>query len=163
MTNLDLSSWSLQDLDNLEQRISRERDKRTAEESAMSSIDKVVKDLATVSGRDLSDFAHWVQPTGAHDSYPVQSIVAHGGKSWESLLSANVWEPGVSGWAEKAPEEHPPEEPFTPEWVQPTGAHDAYQIGDSVMFEGQMYTSTINNNTWSPTDHPDGWQLNEEA
>ena len=47
------------------------------------------------------------------------------------------------------------------EWVQPTGAHDAYNIGDRVLFEGQVYESTIDANTWSPTGYPQGWQLIE--
>ena len=162
MTNLDLSSWSLQDLDKLEQRISEERAKRDAEEFALMSIDNLVKELAESSGRDLSDFAIWVQPTGAHDSYPAQAVVTHNGKAWKSLLSANVWEPGVSGWVEQAPQDQSPEEPFVPEWVQPTGAHDAYQLGDVVLFEGQMYESLMDNNTWSPADYPAGWQLVEE-
>jgi hypothetical protein len=46
-----------------------------------------------------------------------------------------------------------------PEWVQPTGGHDSYNIGDEVMFEGQHYVSLINGNTWSPTAYPAGWQL----
>jgi hypothetical protein len=47
------------------------------------------------------------------------------------------------------------------EWVQPTGAHDAYNIGDKVLFEGSVYESLINANTWSPTVYPAGWQLIE--
>ncbi len=46
-----------------------------------------------------------------------------------------------------------------PEWVPPTGSHDAYNIGDKVIFEGEVYESTIDNNTWSPTDYPQGWKL----
>ena len=46
-----------------------------------------------------------------------------------------------------------------PEWVQPTGAHDAYNAGDKVTFEGQHYVSLINGNVWSPTAYPAGWQL----
>lgn len=46
-----------------------------------------------------------------------------------------------------------------PDWVQPTGAHDAYSIGDEVMFEGTHYVSLIDNNTWSPTDYPQGWDV----
>lgn len=46
-----------------------------------------------------------------------------------------------------------------PEWVQPTGIHDAYNVGDKVIFEGEVYESTIDNNTWSPTDYPQGWQV----
>lgn len=44
-----------------------------------------------------------------------------------------------------------------PEWVQPTGAHDAYQKGDKVTFEGGRYISAIDNNVWSPTAYPQGW------
>ena len=46
-----------------------------------------------------------------------------------------------------------------PQWVQPTGAHDAYNAGDKVTFEGQHYVSLINGNVWSPTAYPAGWQL----
>lgn len=45
-----------------------------------------------------------------------------------------------------------------PLWVQPTGGHDAYNIGDKVTFEGLVYESLINANTWSPTDYPQGWK-----
>jgi len=42
-------------------------------------------------------------------------------------------------------------------WVQPTGAQDAYKIGDRVTFEGKTYESTIDANVWSPTAYPAGW------
>ena len=45
------------------------------------------------------------------------------------------------------------------EWVQPTGAHDAYNLGDKVIFEGQTYESLINANVYSPTAYPQGWKL----
>ncbi|HZJ99957.1 MAG TPA: carbohydrate-binding protein [Tissierellaceae bacterium] len=44
-----------------------------------------------------------------------------------------------------------------PEWVQPAGSHDAYNKGDKVIFEGEVYESIIDGNTWSPTDYPQGW------
>jgi hypothetical protein len=43
------------------------------------------------------------------------------------------------------------------EWVQPTGAHDAYNIGDKVLFNGHLWESKINANVWSPTVYPAGW------
>ena len=49
-----------------------------------------------------------------------------------------------------------------PVWVQPTGAHDAYKIGDRVHFpliSSPVYESKINANVWSPTAYPAGWQL----
>lgn len=48
-----------------------------------------------------------------------------------------------------------------PEFVQPTGAHDAYAKGDKVTFEGKKYVSLIDNNTWSPSAYSAGWSLVE--
>ena len=45
-----------------------------------------------------------------------------------------------------------------PEFVQPTGAHDAYNKGDKVTFEGRHYISLIDANVYSPTAYPAGWQ-----
>lgn len=42
----------------------------------------------------------WVQPTGAHDSYPAGFQVTHNGQDWQSDVDANVWEPGVSQWTQ---------------------------------------------------------------
>lgn len=43
------------------------------------------------------------------------------------------------------------------EFVQPTGAHDAYNLGDRVSYNGKFYESVINGNVWSPDVYPDGW------
>ena len=47
-----------------------------------------------------------------------------------------------------------------PEWVQPDSTN-AYMIGDQVIFEGNVYESTIDNNIWSPVEYPAGWQIIE--
>ena len=44
-----------------------------------------------------------------------------------------------------------------PEWVQPTGAQDAYMTGDKVTFTGEHYISAIDNNVWSPATYPAAW------
>ena len=44
-----------------------------------------------------------------------------------------------------------------PEWVQPTGAHDAYNIGDKVTYNGQHYVCTSDGNVYAPDVY--GWQL----
>ena len=44
------------------------------------------------------------------------------------------------------------------EFKQPTGAHDAYNKGDKVLFKGKIYKSKINTNTFSPEQYPDGWE-----
>ena len=45
-----------------------------------------------------------------------------------------------------------------PDFVQPTGAHDAYMKGEKVKFNGSVYESVIDNNSWSPTAYPAGWK-----
>lgn len=45
-----------------------------------------------------------------------------------------------------------------PEWVQPTGAQDAYNKGDKVTFEGRHYISLIDANVYSPAVYPAGWE-----
>lgn len=44
------------------------------------------------------------------------------------------------------------------EWVQPTGAQDAYNVGDRVTFQGAVYESVIDGNVWSPSGYPAGWK-----
>lgn len=45
-----------------------------------------------------------------------------------------------------------------PEFVQPTGAHDAYSKGSKITFEGKHYISLIDANVYSPTAYPAGWE-----
>ena len=44
-----------------------------------------------------------------------------------------------------------------PEWVQPAGAHDAYNIGDKVTYKGNHYVCDINGNVYAPDVI--GWTL----
>lgn len=42
----------------------------------------------------------WVQPTGAHDAYPMGGKVSFKGQNYESVIAANVWSPSAypAGW-----------------------------------------------------------------
>jgi len=44
-----------------------------------------------------------------------------------------------------------------PVWAQPTGAHDAYNTGDIVDYNGTLYQSLVDGNVYSPEAYPDGW------
>ena len=46
-----------------------------------------------------------------------------------------------------------------PVWSQPTGAHDAYQTGDIVNYNGTLYRSLIDGNVWAPDAYPQGWEV----
>lgn len=49
-----------------------------------------------------------------------------------------------------------------PVWSQPTGAHDAYNVGDIVNYNGTLYRSFIDGNIYSPEAYPAGWAVYEE-
>lgn len=100
----------------------------------------------------------WSQPYGATDCYQIGDKVTYQGATWTSTIDNNVWAPGVYSW-DKDPDSGS-EEPVDeyPDFIPPTGAHDAYKIGDKVTFEGKHYESVINNNVWSPADYPAGWK-----
>jgi hypothetical protein len=76
----------------------------------------------------------------------------------QSHMTLSTWTPDVTPalWQEVIAT------PDYPVWQQPTGAHDAYQIGDRVHFpdaDSPVYESLINANTWSPIGYPAGWLL----
>lgn len=131
--------------------IRAEQDRRRIKANAEHQAAEL--NVAYLAASGVEPGQEWRQPTGAHDAYPERWEVVHDGKTWVSTTPANVWEPGVSGWREVVEEGTAPAE-----WVRPTGAHDAYQTGDLVTFEGATYESTIDGNTWSPTEYPQGWK-----
>ena len=48
---------------------------------------------------EVDDIPEWVQPDSTNP-YRKGDKVVHNGKTWESTIDNNVWEPGVYGWAE---------------------------------------------------------------
>lgn len=101
---------------------------------------------------------NWIAPTGAHDIYKQgEWMIFTDGKYYE-CLSDTTYSPTdySSAWREDGAEPSP--EPSIPDFVQPTGAHDAYKKGDKVRFEGKIYESLIDANTYSPSAYPLGWR-----
>ena len=73
----------------------------------------------------------------------------------QSHNSIQGWEPPnvPALWTRTSVEEWP-------EWIQPTGAQDAYRIDDKVSHNGQHWINTIDYNTYEPGVY--GWNLVEE-
>ncbi len=46
-----------------------------------------------------------------------------------------------------------------PIWSQPSGAHDAYNKGDIVHYNGNLYQSAMDANVYSPESYPIGWTV----
>lgn len=45
-----------------------------------------------------------------------------------------------------------------PEYKQPTGAHDAYHVGDKITYNGKHYTCVKDGCVWPPDIYQQGWQ-----
>ena len=118
-------------------------------------------------------YPYWQQPTGAHDAYNIGDVVLYKDKLYKSLINGNAWSPDAysMGWEETddsespvvPPEEGGPDTPLNyPDFVQPTGAHDAYKKGDIVKYNGTLYKSLIDGNVWAPDAYPQGWEVYTE-
>ena len=127
--------------------------------------------LYKLIGSNDDGYLEWKQPLGAHDAYEIGDIVEYNGKLYRSLINSNVWSPDVyaAGWeiytetsggggggTTPTEPETPPE--TIPDFVKPTGAHDAYKKGDKVKYNGKIYESLIDANVYSPDEYPAGWK-----
>ncbi|MBQ4123562.1 hypothetical protein IJD44_07595 [bacterium] len=45
-----------------------------------------------------------------------------------------------------------------PEYKQPAGAHDSYNIGDKVTFKEKKYICKVDGCAWSPETYPPAWE-----
>ena len=91
----------------------------------------------------------------AGQAYTAGYKVQYGGtlyKCVQAHTSQADWTPDATPalWVKVSLDEYP-------EWVQPTGAHDAYNIGDKVTYNGQHYVCTSDSNVYAPDVY--GWQL----
>lgn len=100
--------------------------------------------------RMLEFFPAWA----AGVDYPAGYKVRHGGtlyKCVQAHTSQADWAPDATPalWMVVSLDEYP-------EWVQPTGAHDAYNTGDKVSYNGQHYVCTSDGNIYAPDVY--GWE-----
>lgn len=72
-------------------------------------------------------------------------------KCVQAHTSQSDWTPDITPalWTKVSVEEFP-------EWVQPTGSQDAYNIGDKVSHNEKHWTSTVDANVWEPGVY--GWE-----
>lgn len=52
----------------------------------------------------------------------------------------------------------PIEEDEYPEYVAPSGAHDAYHVGDKITYNGKKYLCKMDGCVWNPDIYPAGWE-----
>lgn len=110
--------------------------------------------------------------SGDSVDYGEGDIVAYGGTLYRIVTphtSQGSWAPDVAPalWEPCAPDG------VIPEWQQPTGAHNSYPLGAKVTYDGKVWESTVDANTWQPgvfgwivvgddggeePSEPDAWQ-----
>ena len=106
----------------------------------------------------------WPEWSADSVSYKVDDVVQHADRLWrceQAHTSQESWTPDAapSLWSQIDIAGDGVEV-----WTQPTGAHNAYNIGDKVHYptkDDPIYVSTIDGNVWSPDAYPQGWQLEE--
>lgn len=129
-----------------------------AESRASAAAARIAVKQTVLAGdlpeEDLAQIVDLWPAWAAGVSYAVDEIVRHGGSLYK-VVQAHT---SQADWA-------PPDVPslfakITPpgliaEWVQPTGAHDTYSLGDLVTHVGQTWKSIVDNNSWEPGVY--GW------
>ena len=139
-------------------------DKRQAAEQMRRAIQMIAGGLTEAQALEVAAiYPEWE----AGKSYAVGDILRHGTNSVGDPQLYRVVQAHTSQ-ADWTPEATPAlydafglNEQGYPVWSQPAGAHDAYNTGDKVSFNGKHYTSKIDGNTWSPEAYPDGWEAVE--
>ena len=125
-----------------------------AEDPAQAALDSVLEILTDEQAETVPDaFPAWA----AGIAYAVGVRVRYGGvlyKCVQAHTSQEDWTPDATPalWTRIG---EPADE--WPEWVQPTGAHDFYTIGDKVTYNGQHWISDVDANVWTPGEY--GWSL----
>ena len=89
--------------------------------------------------------------TGSSVAYAMGDIVAYSGALYrcaQAHTSQAGWTPDISRalWTPMGISADDPE--AVPDWVQPTGAHDAYAKGSHVMHGGVEWVSDLDANVW---------------
>ena len=123
------------------------REKLTAIINALIKMRDAATDETALDAVDI--YPAWRTDT----AYTVDERIAYNGLLYRCVqahTSQDGWTPDVTPalWTRVSVEEWP-------EWVQPTGAQDAYMAGDKVSHNGRHWVSAVDNNTWEPGVY--GW------
>lgn len=118
----------------------------------------IVKASASLSDADALEAVELFPAWAAGVAYAVDQRIRYGDKLYRCVQAHTAqtdWTPDKTPalWTEVA---KPGEIPV---WRQPTGAQDAYRIGDKVHYpdaDGPVYVSVVDNNVWAPDVY--GWE-----
>lgn len=137
-------------------RIEKAREFRKLINANLNATRKLIR-VDELSEEELENMIDLYESYQVGKSYKVDDIFKYEGKLYKVIqehTSQKDWIPSElpALYLNMMPEN------VIPEWKQPSGGHDAYNVGDKVIFEGKVYESIIGGNTWSPVDYPQGWE-----
>lgn len=88
-----------------------------------------------------------------HDGAPYKCAQTHthrGEAGWEPGVAPALW----YAYHGTSPETARP-------YIQPTGAHDVYRLGEYIIDDGRIKPPTVDNMAYSPAAYPAGWRIAE--
>lgn len=91
--------WEKIDLNNF---IENNNNNNESEESEITELE-IPSEPEVINDNDQENneiIDEWVQPTGAHNAYPIGAKVSYNNKYWINTAPANIYTPGVYGWDE---------------------------------------------------------------
>ena len=108
-------------------------------------INAVIEPLADEAALDVTDL---FEPWESGRAYATGDRVKHNDLLYKCIqghTSQDNWTPDATPalWTRVSVDEWP-------EWVQPTGAQDAYMTGDKVSHIEKHWVSLVDNNVWEP-------------
>ena len=124
--------------------------KRSEANAYRTKIDRVI---AGVDDETALDVQVLFQIWEIGKAYIMGDRVQYNGllyKCVQGHTSQSDWTPDITPalWTRVSVDEYP-------EWIQPTGAQDAYRLGAKVSHNGKHWTSDIDYNTYEPSVY--GW------
>lgn len=137
-------------------RLEKAREFRRKIDANLQATRKLIR-VDELSEEELTEMIDLYESYQVDKLYKVNDIFKYEGKLYKVIQEHTSQEDWIPSELPALYLNFMPEN-VIPEWVQPTGNHDAYNTGDKVIYEGKVYESLIDNNTWSPLDYPQGWK-----
>ena len=117
------------------------------EKAAMSLSEEDALEAVQLFPNWRPDAAYLVDDKVQYEGILYKCLQSHSAQEeWTPVAAPSLWTKVLI-----------PDPNVIPEWEQPDSTNP-YMRGDRVSFEGKVYESTIDNNIWSPTAYPAGWQ-----
>ena len=116
--------------------------------------DDVIADAALLRPWTPGDYA--AGDVRVQDGYPYKCCQDHDSSNnpdWDPATQRALWVPYHAKTAK-----------WALPYVTPTGAHDAYQSGEYMIWpDGQIYRCNTDNTVWGPDTLPDVWEVVQDV